>query len=74
MKYKRGTLLSLSLNRIVFDTVGKAHSCKSGDLFLVLDKAQTPKDLTIINIVSVQGFYFAFEQNDLQKTFTEIDV
>jgi hypothetical protein len=72
MKYKRGTLLSLSLNRIIFDMGGKAHSCKSGDLFLVLDKNVV--NPTIIDIVSVQGFYFAFEQNDLQRTFTEIDV
>lgn len=71
MKYKVGTLLSLDMNRHIFDTNGKVHSCKSGDLFLITDKV---KEDTEYVIVSVKGFYCNFLYNIAENTFRVIDV
>jgi hypothetical protein len=71
MKYKVGTLLSLDFNRQMFDTNGKVHSCKSGDLFLIIDKDDYDTGYTI---VSVNGFYCNYLRNVVETTFQVIDV
>ena len=71
MKYKIGTLLSLGLNRIIFDTDGKCYSCKCDDIFIVTDANESGMEYTVL---SVRGFYSQFVCDTFEDIFRAIDV
>ena len=71
MKYKVGTLFSLGLNRMIFDTDGKCYSCKCDDIFIVTDANEPRMEYTVL---SVRGFYSQFACDTFEDTFIEINI
>ena len=71
MKYKVGTLLTLGLNRHIFDIDGKTHSCKGDDIFIITDVNELEMEYTVL---CTRGFYSQFLDDTFEKTFRVINV